>query len=470
MRSYSCRPLLFAFLVVAVACHTAPALSQHCGPFEVAKLLAADTKEQDQLGGAVSVSGNTAVIGAIKGDGNAPLSGAAYVFRFNGASWVQESKLVADDGDTGDEFGRAVSISGDTIIIGAIPGNLSGSSTGAAYVYRFDGTEWVQEAKLVANDSEPGDFFCSSVSVSDDLAIMGAASDTTDGISTGSAYIYRFDGVNWVQETKLLPDDGGADDLFGWSVSISDNIAVAGAFRNEDFGSGIGSAYVFRFDGTGWVQETKLLPDDGPHANHFGFSVSVSGDTVLVGAMWDSDIAAGAGAAYIFRFDDVEWVQESKLRPDEGSPQDFFGRSVSISGDTAVIGVPRDDDAGNNSGSAYVFRFDGAQWVHEAKVVSPRSTQGDSFGDSVSVSGNTAVMGASGSDGNVPDSGSAYIYDIYPDLCLPDINCDGSVTPTDFTAWINAFNSNLPACDQNSDGSCTPTDFTAWVTNFNAGC
>jgi len=164
-------------------------------------------------------------------------------------------------------------------------------------------------------------------------------------------------------------------------------------------------------------------------------------------------------------------VQEAKLLTPAGLLVENFGSSVSVSGDTAVIGELFGDIKTPSSGSAYVFRFNGTGWVREAKLFAADGESGDFFGNSVSVSGDTAVVGAFRDNNNGFNSGSAYIFDLNcMTNCLADVNGDGVLTPADFDAWINAFNNNLPECDQNGDGSCTPADFTAWIANFNAGC
>jgi len=323
---------------------------------------------------------------------------------------VKEAKLLASDGAADDQFGYSVSVSGDVAVVGVPRDDDNGNNFGSAYVYRFDGTSWVEEAKLLASDGASGDYFGSSVSVSGDVALVGARRDDANGSESGSAYVYHFDGTSWVEGAKLLASDGAAEDYFGISVSVSGDVALVGAYRSDDNVSNSGSAYVYHFDGTSWVEEAKLLASDR-RRGHFGYSVSVSGDVALVGAYFASESgAAYSGSAYVYRFDGASWVEEAKLLAPDGAQLDYFGRSVSVSGDVAVVGVPGDGDNGESSGSAFVYRFDGTSWVEEAKLTASDGAISDIFGSSVSVSGDVAIVGVPADDDNGSNSGSAYLF------------------------------------------------------------
>ena len=224
-------------------------------------------------------------------------------------------------------------------------------------------------AKLLASDGTAAELFGYSVAISGDTAAIGAFHDNDNGDDSGSAYIFRFNGSSWVQEAKLLASDGADDDWFGYSVAISGDTAVVGAYGDDDNGNLSGSAYIFRFNGSSWVQEAKLLASDGAEGDWFGFSVAISGDTAVVGAYGDDDNGDLSGSAYIFRFDGSSWIQEAKLLASDGAMGDYLGLAVAISGDTAAIGAYHDDDNGDDSGSAYIFRFNGSSWVQEAKLL-----------------------------------------------------------------------------------------------------
>ena len=372
------------------------------------KLTASDNAAGDNFGFSISISGDYAVVGARFDDDNGTDAGSAYMFKRTGMSWAQEAKLLPSDGAASDNFGNSVSISGDYAVVGARRDDDNGSNSGSAYVFKLTGTSWAQEAHLLPSDGAAFDVFGTSVSISGDYAVVGANLDDDNGSNSGSAYVFKRADTSWAQEAKLLPSDGAASDNFGVSVSISGDYAVVGAESDDVNGFHSGSAYVFKRTGSSWTQEAKLLPSDGAVEDHFGVSVSISGDYAIVGSVGDNNYS---GSAYVFKRTGTSWAQEPKLLPSETGPEiDLFGSSVSIYGDYAVVGAPMDDNNGNNSGSAYVFKRTGSSWTEEAKLIPSDGAAGDEFGWSVSVSGDYAVVGAFGDDDNGENSGSAFVY------------------------------------------------------------
>jgi hypothetical protein len=427
--------VLAAVVALNVTAGLSPALAQ----FEFAKILASDGLEGDGFGYSVALSGDIAVIGAWFNDNH---TGSAYVYRYDGLSWVQEAKLQASDGAPWDLFGWSVDISGGTVVVGAIRDADAGTFTGSAYIFRFDGSKWVEEQKLLASDYAYWDEFGFSVAISGDIAVIGAIRNDDNDPNSGSAYIFRFDGLNWVEEQKLLASDGATEDHFGNSVAISGDTAVVGAYLH-DSPSNSGAAYVFSFDGSKWVEEQKLLALDTTYADHLGFSVAISGETIVVGAYGDDNadpdnIYCNSGSAYVFRFNGSSWVEEATLQVPDSECGNQFGWTVDISGDIVVIGGP-DGHWGSTSGPgfAYVFDFDGSNWIRGAKLTGSDTAYGDHFGWSVGVSGGMALIGADWDDDNGIDSGSAYVF--YVGAHPGDFDADGDVDLEDFAIFASAW-------------------------------
>ena len=359
--------MIIAFIICALAFQTF--INQAYAQLSEFKITAADGDTLDSFGWSVSISGDYAVVGAFKDDDNGLNSGSAYIFRRAGTSWIEEAKLLPSDVAAGDQFGLSVSISGDYAVVGAQYDDDNGLNSGSAYIFKRAGTSWIEEAKLLPSDGTEYDNFGFSVSISGDYTVVGAFKDDDNGSSSGSAYLFKRSGTKWMEEAKLLPSDGAPDDWFGNKVSIFGDYAIVGAWGDDDNGFYSGSAYVFKRTGTSWVQEAKLLPSDGAESDYFGFPVSISGDYAVVGAVGNDDDGDGSGSAYVFKRTGTSWVQEAKLLPSDGTTEDHFGLSTSISSDYAVVGAYADDDNGSSSGSVYLYTGFAAAVAVENKEV-----------------------------------------------------------------------------------------------------
>lgn len=400
---------------------------------EFAKLLPSDGEAHDHFGGYVAVSGDVVVATAVEDDDNGENSGSAYVFRWNGSSWVQEQKLLASEGTVSDAFGHGVSISGDVVILGAPGDSDSGIGSGSAYVFRWNGSLWIQEQELHGSGAT-SEWFGFTVSVSNDLAVVGALQEYS-GRETW-VYVFRWNGGTWVLEQRLLPSDWAPYDQFGISLSVSGDVVVVGSRFDDDNGTDSGSAYVFRYDasetvcGQKWCMEQKLLAPDGTEGDDFGLSVSISGDLVVVGAGRDDDNGTDSGSAYVFRYDASEticgqkWCMEQKLLASDGTQGDDFGNPVSGSNDVVVVGAQFDSDNGVNSGSVYVFQRMGSSWTQTCKLLPSDGAAGDHCANA-SVSGDLAVVGAGADDDNGTDSGSAYVFSVNRPCTQPPQEAEG---------------------------------------------
>jgi hypothetical protein len=398
---------------------------------EQAELTAADGAAGDDFGDSVAIAGSTAVVGAPFHNSDA---GAAYVFTQSGSTWSQQAELTAADGAPGDDFGASVAIAGSSAVVGAYGSN---SSAGAAYVFVRSGGSWSPQAGLSAADGAAGgdfghsvaisgstamvgaygsnssagaayvftlpsqqaeltasafaDEFGYSVAISGSTAVVGARVKSPGGYESAAAYIFVSSGSTWSEQARLTnPGCGG---LFGWSVAISGATVVVGAPG--------GAACVFVRSGSSWSEQATLDDPGGAASDGFGDSVAISGFRVVVGAPGSN---SSTGAAYVFVRSGSTWSQQVELTAADGAAGDQFGSSVAVNGLTAVVGAP---DKNSNTGAADVFTRIGSTWVQLPQLTAPGGAAGDYFGSSVAISGSTWVVGAPGSNSG---TGAAYVF------------------------------------------------------------
>jgi hypothetical protein len=317
------------------------------------------------------------------------------------ASWTQQAMLTASDGAASDFFGTAVSLSGDYALVGAGFDDDLGSMSGSAYVFHRTGTAWTQQAKLTAADGAANDFFGeASVSLSGDYALVGAWSDD---LSRGSAYIFHRVGSTWTQQAKLTAAVRQQGASFGGDVCLDGDYALIGASSD----STSGAAYVFRRSGSAWTEIAKLTPSDGAIHDWFGSSVSLRGNLALIAARGDDDRGSDSGSAYVFTMTGSVWAETAKLTASDGAANDTFGAAVAIDGDEALVSSHR----GDYSGWTYHFHWNGSAWVEVGGINAPPGEEYSDFGQQIAMDGGTVILSATGTD--LPGAhyaGAAYIF------------------------------------------------------------
>jgi FG-GAP repeat len=397
---------------------------------QLARLYASDGAVGDKLGQSIAISGNTVVVGAFSAAvGNNSSQGAAYVFVKPANGWqtqtTESAKLTASNGAPGDQFGSSVSISGNTIVVGAPYAGVGvNPNQGTAYVFVMPSGGWSgslhENAQLTASDGIGGDELGYSVAISGNTVVAGA-SDASIGTGCpngpsckdfeGAAYVYVQPSGGWngsqTETAKLTASDGTSDDGFAQAVSISGNTIVVGSrYFGMNTTYAQGAAYVYVQPANGWTsmtQTAELTTSDGKAAANFGASVGISGTTIVVGAM-GAQIGKiyQQGGAYVYVMPSGGWTTTSnptgKLTASDGATGDQFGTSVSIDGDTIVVGAPNAAVASNkDEGAAYIFSKPAGGWTNmtqSAKLSSSGGRAGDSYGTSCSISGASAAIGA----------------------------------------------------------------------------
>ncbi|PKA25849.1 hypothetical protein CH381_13215 [Leptospira sp. mixed culture ATI2-C-A1] len=385
-----------------------------------AYIKAPNTETTDFFGTAVAIDGNTILVSAIQEDSNqititngptasidnsASSSGAVYVFQRTGSTWVQQAYIKPPNAEANDQFGISLSISGDTIVVGAFneasnqttitngtsaSANNSAAFAGAAYVFQRSGTSWAQQAYLKASNIEANDRFGTSVSISGDTIVVGSGFE-----------------------------DSNQTTITNGATASTDNTASAS-----------GAAYVYRRTGSTWAEEAYLKAPNADANDQFGNAVAIDGDTIVVGAFSEAsnqtaitngttassdNSAALAGAAYVFQRTGSTWSHQAYLKPPNLGADDRFGNAVAIEGNTILVSsifednnqttvtngsMPNDDNSLSNSGAVYLFQRSGSTWVFRAYLKAPNADVDDRFGNAISISGDTAVVGVNLEDSN----------------------------------------------------------------------
>ena len=387
---------------------------------EVTKLIPAQGAVSHDFGVDVSISRDRMLVGAFgdRNDGN--YAGAAYMYQLIGQEWVLEQKLSPANGNAGDGFGISVSLKGNRALVGSWESDHAVNNTGSAYVYEYDGSQWLLMTELVASDGGNGDDFGRAVSIDGDVAVIGAPRHEHQGDVVGAAYVFEYDGMNWVETDKWLASDGVDDAGFGAAVDIESNTVVVGAYRQENLGVASGAVYVFEKQNQSWAEQQKLTASSGGASDYFGIEVNLSGQRILIGAPLNDELGFNAGAAYVFERSNGVWSEFQKIMADNTISQDRFGSSVSLEANQLLVGnsVFNPQDPGLTS--VYRFEFDGLNWVQQQSLLASDGAVFDGFGYQVSMTQNMAVIGALGDDDAGTDSGSVYSFRLRDDLIYQD--------------------------------------------------
>ncbi len=373
----------------------------------------------DQFGVSVAISGTRVVVGAWADDAGATDAGSAYVFdMLNGTPALPAVTLNNPSPAVSDYFGRSVSISGTQLTVGAYQDDMGATNSGSAYVYDVsNGTPSVPLVSLNNPGLLPGDNFGYSVAVSGNLMVVGAyLLDANGADQSGAAYVYDLgSGTPTVPLFTLNNPSPAANDGFGNAVSISGVRVVVGAFGDDTGATDAGSAYVYDLSSGTPTIPFFTLPNPGPAAgDNFGFSVAISDSRVVVGAYLDDTGASNAGSAYAYDLSSASpTVPIAILNNPSPAANDYFGGSTSISGTRVVVGSQGDDAGAGDAGSAYVYDLSSATpSMPVATLNNPGPAAGDWFGLSVAISGTRVAVGALYDNTGASDAGSAYVYEL----------------------------------------------------------
>ena len=366
-------------------------------------LNASDGRSRDRFGTAVAIDGTTVLIGAPDeedGLGNDD-EGAVYVFELDGSTWSEQQKLTEPVREKGGGFGSRLAMDGDTAVVAAL-GGFTNNDGGRAYVFVRSGSAWVLQQKLVLGDPVEFDAFGSSVAIDGDTLVVGAAGrdiGPTSG-NHGAAYVFVRSGTTWTLQQELTASDAGGGFVFGSTVALSGSTVFAADRR--------GRVYVFTRSGTTWTEQQAFDAD-----GESGDPISLSGDSALIGQPQAGIEVAGEfrGTARVYSRSGNTWTAQAMLLPSDNAVLMGFGSGVSLDGPTALIGAAADDSGGyTNRGSAYVYARSGNTWTQQRKLAASDGQTNSLFGNSVDMSGGTAIVGARWHSALQSDRGAAYIF------------------------------------------------------------
>ncbi|HEY6942375.1 hypothetical protein [Dokdonella sp.] len=332
-------------------------------------------------------------------------------------AWV-EQKIGAPEPAGIEAFGSAVAVQGDTAFVSAPKHPQDGPSggQGIVYVYRYVDGAWTLVQSLTADDAAPGEEFGNAIALQGSIAMIAMHNAAIGGLAqAGAVYVFRYDGSQWVQAQKLVADAPLLVANFGDSIALDGDTAVIGAGNERGAAQepSVGAAYVFTADANGtWTQAQRLASSDPHHWDQFGIAVGLAGDTIMVGVSqetWvDQNSGPGPGAVRVFTRSAGTWSESGVLRADDGVDGDYFGEMLAFDGQTLVVGAPA---VGSYQGAAYVFARSGADWTQRQKLVAAEAEENAFFARSLALAGDRLALGAPGATaGETPFAGAAYLF------------------------------------------------------------
>lgn len=393
----------------------------------------------DRFGTAVDLWGDTLVVGAPLEDGGATgvggavdeavtNAGAAYVFQRTGNTWSAGVYLKASTPSSGATFGRAVSVWGDTIAVGAENDDDVVADSGTVYIFTRVAGVWTPTATIKAPMPGTGDRFGGSVALHGDTLVVGASGEDSGATSVGgsqadnsrpdagAAYVFVRTGTTWSLQSYLKASNTDADDFFGWSVAISGDVVVVGAWQEDGAATTVngdaasnaagdaGAAYVYRRTGTTWAPEAYLKYAQQTAGAQAGFSVDIWADTIAVGAWADG----GLGAVVVYEYAGGGWTARFRDVSPQTTGGSDFGAWVSLWGDLLAVGSPSHDQPVLDNGRIFLYHRTGTSWSRQYEAIGIPGTS-DSLGP-VSCWGDTAVGGAYYDDDAATNAGIVYAY------------------------------------------------------------
>ncbi len=397
-------PALLIALVIAT-----PSLASDF--FEAGKIRPSDPQENGGVGRAIALDGEHLLISRFGADEMGTSDGAVIAYRCIDGEWVEQQKLLPSLFEDFASFGGTVALDGNTAMIRS--GLDSPTSTATVFVFEFDGTQWIETQILTVSDGQDGDSFASNISLDGTTAAITASGFDGGADSSGAVYVFEYDGTEWVETQKLLPQTPSQFLRFGQACKVdSGNLFITSLAGSE---TDSGTVHLYRFDGSSWVEIEQITQSDAEPNDLFGFYLDVQGDVAVISSPGK---AGNTGAIYLFRFDGTQWNEIVKQEASDGYSGQVFGGGVFLDGDRVLVIASRDDEFAQFSGAAYSYRIDGSSFVGEQKIVSSTPTAFDFFPGTIALEGEVAFLGSPNDDTEAFGAGSVCVFESIRD-CMP---------------------------------------------------
>jgi hypothetical protein len=383
-------------------------MTQSSLTFTQTKLLAADAAQYNYFGLSVAVRGDTAIVGAYGKSDLVRNAGAAYAFTRNSGSWTQQARLGTSTPLIDAYLGATVATNGSYTAAGAPYASVGAQNDGV--VYLFSNATWQQQTILLPNDPDSLSQFGNALAINDNTLFVGAPMHDSFGVNAGAVYVFTFDGVSWVQRQKLIGADTVPGDRFGSALALNDGWLAVSAPLHSSPGSPGGAVYLFQFDGVSWVQRYKVGAPDTIAGDRFGSALALDDGWVAVSAPLHRFVGSASGAVYLFEFNGTAWAQRQKFVASDTAGSDQFGSALALENRRLVVGAPLHNSNGPASGAVYIFERATTTWIERAKLIGSDTNAGDRLGGSISIDGNTILVGAYGDTAAGPATGAAYVF------------------------------------------------------------
>ena len=379
--------------------------------FPEQKILPSDGNEEDSFGQSISVNDNWIAISANKSEYNGINSGSVYLYQHLNETFINEQRVFPSDGEYNDYFGKSISIYDNWLAVSSIYDNENGYKSGSVYLYFYNGLNWVEHTKIIPVDGEPSERFGYSIDIYGNYLAVGAIYDDDLAQSGGSVYLYRLNENNeWIFNNKLLSvTTVSENNNFGKKVSINNDWLAVSSNTYESENLYKGNIELFYLNGDDWIFQQSLQAPDANSFDYFGIDLDIDGNILAAGAHYDDEQGTNSGSVYIYMLNDGIWEYVQKIYAGDGNVNDNFGLSVSLHDKWLGIGSI-DDVNGINSGSVYIFNYENELFLEKNKITPNDGDDFDEYSNSLSIFANSLVVGSKYDDDNGLDSGSAYYY------------------------------------------------------------